>query len=585
MKGQRRRIARTVLLLLCAATAGLIVVAFVDLVGLGTTPWFGQIGATFSFSGPHPYEQVVTSIDRGYAADRAGLRVGDLLDVRANSALERWQWFDGFLTPMTGHTTTLAVTRGTRHLRVRITPEPWDLRRYWYLWSGPVGMFFVTLMAALIAWRAEPTKSNLTLAAALVFFALGALCATNNFAVPYLWFYVALSVLGLLVPAAAALWVLYATTFGAPVSRARRVIAVLCYCVLAVIAGCNVLQALAFTTLWLDPTSRWLTPLVVPWAIALALALTCSALGIGAARGAERQRAAWSLASIAAFFVIFIVFYYAPNYAPTYGVYAFETAIFNINFFTLPLLLVYVTLSRRLIDVGFVLNRAAVFTLVSAIIIGSFIVLEWSIGTWLTRTTRLTSSAIGLAIAMGLGLSLRFIHRHVDRFVDRVFFRKRHEDEAALRRFAHECAYITDAATLEQRTIAVVDRHTASESVEIVYPQIDVDENDPALTSLKAWGKPLDLRGVPETAIRGEYALPMIARGVLVGALVCGRKTNGESFAPDELDALAALAYGVGIALDAIGVRSANSTDSLRKAIEEMRDAIVGELRTLAPPP
>jgi hypothetical protein len=242
---------------------------------------------------------------------------------------------------------------------------------------------------------------------------------------------------------------------------------------------------------------------------------------------------------------VFVSLEYLPNYASSYALYAFEIAIFNLNFFTLPLLLAYVTVSRRLIDIGFVLNRAAVFTILSAIVIGAFMAIEWAIGTWLTQVTHLTSSSISLAIAIALGLSLRFVHHHVDRFVDRVFFRKRHEDEAALHRFAQECSFITDPALLRERAIDTVSRHTACEAVEIVRPRADVDENDPAFISLKAWGKPLELEDVAETELRGDYAFPMIARGSLIGALVCGRKANGESFAPDEVRALATVAHGL----------------------------------------
>lgn len=99
--------------------------------------------------------------------------------MRANSAVERWQWFDGFPTLIVGRTTTFSVTRGTRHLRVSVTTKPFNIGATWYLWVGPAGMLLAALMAALIAWRAEPTTRNLTLAAALVSLAAGALAAIS----------------------------------------------------------------------------------------------------------------------------------------------------------------------------------------------------------------------------------------------------------------------------------------------------------------------------------------------------------------------------------------------------------------------
>ena len=79
-----------------------------------------------------------------------------------------------------------------------------------------------------------------------------------------------------------------------------------------------------------------------------------------------------------------------------------------------------------------------------------------------------TSSVIvGMVVALALGVSMRYIHKSADRFVDRVFFRKHHEDEEALRNFAHEASYITDRTVLLERSIEIVRRHTDADSVAI----------------------------------------------------------------------------------------------------------------------
>jgi hypothetical protein len=157
---------------------------------------------------------------------------------------------------------------------------------------------------------------------------------------------------------------------------------------------------------------------------------------------------------------------------------------------------------------------------------------------------------------------MRFIHRQVDRFVDRVFFRKRNEDEAALRRFAREASYITDRTTLFRRAICEVREHANATTVSLLVSDgnggyvsaaesddgMSISENDRALVALRTWHKRVDLETL-ETVVVGEYAYPMISRGQLVGALVCGPKTDGDSYAPDESNALSELAHGVGTAL------------------------------------
>ena len=212
---------------------------------------------------------------------------------------------------------------------------------------------------------------------------------------------------------------------------------------------------------------------------------------------------------------------------------------------TAPVALTYAALSRRLIDVGFFLNRAAVFTIVSAIVIGAFILAEWAAGAWLASTTHATSAIIGMVVALCLGISLRYIHRYVERFVDRVFFRKRHEDESALLRFAHEASYISDRSTLLERAVQTVKEHTSADEAAILVRdgtasyafatdgrQARVGENDQGIVALRAWNKPIDLHGFPNSQLRGEFAFPMISRGDLVGALICGPSATEKRMPP-----------------------------------------------------
>jgi hypothetical protein len=255
-----------------------------------------------------------------------------------------------------------------------------------------------------------------------------------------------------------------------------------------------------------------------------------------------------------------------------------------------PIALLYDALNRRLLDVGFVLNRAAVFAIVSAVVVGVFVLVEWAASEWLVNASHTTSVIVGMLVALGLGLSLRYIHKYIDRFADYVFFRKRHEDEAALRHFAHESAYITDRSILLDRALATVKEHTGNADSSILVLDdnrtyvahsphdgagASVGENDPAIVALRAWQKPLDLETFAGSALAGQFAFPMVSRGNLVGVLVCGSKEDSESYAPDEADALMTLAHGVGSALGVLSAESAGGSvaaelAALRRSIEQV---------------
>jgi GAF domain-containing protein len=102
------------------------------------------------------------------------------------------------------------------------------------------------------------------------------------------------------------------------------------------------------------------------------------------------------------------------------------------------------------------------------------------------------------------------------------------------------------------------------------------NENDPAILAMRTWHEPVDLHRF-DTTLEGERAFPMMARGRLLGVLVCGEKRNGEAFAPDESEALATVAHGVGTAIDLLGTKHNDSLERIAHAQEQL----VEEFRSL----
>jgi hypothetical protein len=219
--------------------------------------------------------------------------------------------------------------------------------------------------------------------------------------------------------------------------------------------------------------------------------------------------------------------------------------------FATPAILSYSLLNRRLLDIGFVINRAAVFAGVSLVVLGTFVLVDWLLTDWLSNAGHATNVLVSGGVALTLGLSIRLVHGRVDLFVDRVFFRSRHEDEEAFRTFSSELPYVTDRDILLRRAAQTLERHTDATSVEIV---LYFDDNDPAIVHLRAYPQVLDLHGV-ESTLRGDIAFPMTARGQLLGVIVLGARRYGERYAPDEISAISQVATGLGAALDIFRTR------------------------------
>jgi hypothetical protein len=576
---------RAMLLTFCAAGALLVVVGFLDQVGIGgAPPWYGVMGAYVSGSS-QPWHVSFRGIDPGGPADRAGIREGDSIDVREQSALVRLSLLG---QPLAGRPIPFQVNGGGVTARRVLEPGFFSLSRFWQYVVWEFASLWLLLFAVLIAWRRPYVDNNLLLATLLAAIAVGISSAPLLFAWPWPWPYVALSLIGQAEPISIALWAALASAFARPLSPLRRLALASCYATVAIwiVFGNGtpdrapgLAPLLAMLTLWFDPTffigSAWF---ITSFA-AILMGVACSVLAVFATRGVERQRAGWLLVPCTILFCVAVTgllgFHFFSYSNQLVAGYANSVATI-----VTPLVLTYVALNRRLIDVGFILNRTVVFAIVSSIVIGVFVLVEWAAGAWLVSASHVTSVVVGMAVALVLGLSMRYIHRYVDRFVDSILFRKRHEDETALRRFAHEASYINDRAALLERALKTVREHTTAESSDIVlrngsaeYLSVsdpkgaEISENDPAIVALRAWSKPVDLHDVSGSRLQGELAFPMASRGRLVGALVCGPKRDGEAYAPDETEALAVFAHGVGGALDVLDPRG-----------EESNAAAIGEL-------
>ena len=580
---------RALILTLCAAGVLLVVAAVLNQVGVGgARPWYGLWGGYFSGSS-QPYHLTFRAVDPGGPADRAGLREGDLVDTRGHALVERLSFMG---QPLAGRPIMLSIRRGSEQRQTTLIPGLFSISRFWNYTLSELTIIWLVSFAALIAWRRPYADNNLLLCTVLTCASIGFASRSLYFAWPAAWPYVAIAIIGQTQLLSIALWAALAGSFARPLSPARRASQSLCFALVAVsiVLGdgttdnaLGIAPLIGNVTQWFDPT-RLFGPLwALPVVAAIIMALLCSVLAIAAARGVQRQRAGWLLIPICAVYVTFAAANLSSHFLP-YRTVLVLGDLNSIAAIVTPVLLSYAALNRRLIDAGFVLNRTVVFAMVSTIVIGAFVLVEWAVGTWLVNTSHTTSVVAGMVVALGLGFSMRYIHRYVDAFVDRLFFRKRHEDESALRRFAYEASYITDAATLLERAAATVHAHTTAESAGLfirngsagklspVFGEgLEISENDPAIVALSAWHKPVDLHGFKGSELIGDLALPMISRGRLLGALVCGPKRDGETYAPDETDALLALAHGVGGALDVLEAKGERLGDPL---IADLRDSI-----------
>ncbi len=506
----------------------------------------------------HTSAYVVRDVDSKSAADRAGIRPGDTVAPVKHDFLSRAT----LAYPARGAKVMVLVNGIRRVTLIETKSDP----AYTNLPYTIVRLCFLAV-AALLAWRRPDDRSTRMLVWFLFTIGLGIALNNHEFGSPVLSVIVlqmgSVSLLLFSFGAGAR----FAATFPEGTAKGMpRILAALTTAITTLGILC-----LAATVLGILPDrARPLTAAAVTLAFLIAIVMLVAILieRYANTRAEDRRRRQW-------IFLILGLGLAGPAVDLAFQLFASfnQTAdeLGSLSLLIIPFGLAYVILRHRVIDVGFVLNRAAVYGLMSIVIVGIFVVVETLLAKYVENSSHVTSTAVQLAVALGLGFSIRAMHARVDRFVDTVLFRERHEAEAAIRNFAHDAPYITDGPTLGKRCVETALRYAGTSNagiwmrgemdayvpVESTFrPSVPVNENDPAIVAMRARRIVVEL-GEDSSSLPGALAFPMIVRGELLGLLVCGGKAHGETYAPDERDALEAMALAVGHSYDALEIRGA----------------------------
>jgi hypothetical protein len=558
------------------ALISVLVLATVTLV-LGDLLHFDNAG-TFGFDsvpGAHASDDVVDTVTAGSPAARAGIMPGDLVAPEPSTFVNRVRFYE---PNAVGDTLGLRVTHASRMRAVRLEAVRKTKAPQEFLAANLLGIVYELLRVVLVAFALliavrRPERSDArALATFLAAFGFG-------FVERSPWYpdavNAALSVLhGIAVVFALEQLTRFAACFPqASAAGLRRWIARAAPLVLGIVVAIMLAAQLAFFTgvaaaLPWEQIFLLASDITILWF--LVAAAVAFVLGAREALPQERPRVRWMALSFGVAFSGMIPAVIAEQNNADSVVWSF----FPLTLLAIPVGTTYAILRHRLLDIGFVINRALVFTAISAGVVMSFGLLEFFIGQYLVSLGHIGSILLQASLALALGLSMQRIHRSVDRLVDSLFFRMHHLAEAALRRLTREVAFIGDSQVLAERLISAVDRHALAQgSALYLYdgarrfvlrlaslpdPCTAIDVDDAAIVRLRAFREAVDFadfsaEGIT-TALPGSLLLPMLVRGELTGALACGAKRNLEAYAPDERATLAELALAAGMAFDALQI-------------------------------
>jgi hypothetical protein len=323
-----------------------------------------------------------------------------------------------------------------------------------------------------------------------------------------------------------------------------------------------------------------------PMAFFVAIAVAFSIAAVGST-GRDRQRVYWAAGSICAGFagpVIVTLLEYGLHYNASWVPYLALTLI------VIPVGLAYTILRHRTVDIGFVISRALVLTILSAIVVLAFGLLERLLGKLFIDASHIASRSVEIALALGLGFSLRSLHARIEQIIDRLFFRHRQRALATLREFANDVYFITDPDIALERTVDTVFRcaDAGNAAIYLIADGVfgcaaiinsadlpaELSADDPLFVRLRATRVAQMPREVG-SGFNAEIAFPMFVRATLVGALVLAAKRSGEAYDPEESALLTELAQRVGLALDAL------QTLAMRRELESLMGATGGAAAAL----
>jgi hypothetical protein len=436
----------------------------------------------------------ITNVLPGSAAERAGIRPGER--IRFASAA------DASAAAAHLQTTVHLVRANGSVVAVELAPAPRPLVRTMLI----VQSLLMSLLVLLLAFRAWHDVQARRLAIGFVWIAWGYGDANVSG-----WLSIAIYALGdLLTAVGMVALVFFATGWSATPPALARILRRA-----AVLFGILYLVGNEPGDFGLRVGSGFWIVEQISWPVLALLMIAGLVASTRGAHGVERRRIGWILASMTISFVPFVLYqaFYTLGAVGGFWTWLSFTAL------VLPFGFGYAMLRHRVIDLGFALNRAAVFAATTALLVGLFGALQWGTDQVLVRATGSQDFAIQMTIAVVVLYVVRALRTRTDALVAHVFFAARRRRIDAIRALATDVDALDDVAAV----VPLVRARLAAET---------------GISAAVAFGG----------AAGPGLAFPLTVRGRSSGALVCVPPPGDADFAPDEHDALALLAGHVALA-------------------------------------
>jgi signal transduction histidine kinase len=286
---------------------------------------------------------------------------------------------------------------------------------------------------------------------------------------------------------------------------------------------------------------------------AVALGMASLAVRYRGASGDQRQQLSW----IAAAACLLIALAVVEGLIGSIDEDAETGWLVNLGTLSLVAAAGVAVLRYRLYDLDLVVNRALVYGVLTALVVGAYVGLVTALG------ELLDSSGVGVSLIATavVAVAIQPLRSLLQRRVDRLMYGDRDDPYRALSRLGERLG-----GTLDPDEVLPAVVETVAEGLRLPYVAIELVDADVRRAAAS--------HGAPS---RGDAVrLPLEHRGEAVGWLVVAPRTGSEAFAPADMRLLTDLARQAGVAAHAVRL-----THDLRRSRERLVTAREEERRRL----